>query len=344
MWDVVRAAGRRRLDRAADHPVPRGGRRAGRRDHASSTTAGSSPTTPRTGSSGSSAARRIGVRPTDPTGWTRPPRSSPSVVRARGRGRSATGVLTVAGERRGRAGRHGRAGWPSAGIARHRALAAPADPGRGLHDPHRPHGAPTARHRRTTEGGGSDDHRLTDAPRRRDRSPPHRPPRSPPQAVPRWLRHIARAGQAQPDQDVAHAGGADRRHPAADHLPGAVHLHLRRRDRRRPRTTTCSSCCPACSARPSRWPASRSAQNLNADIEKGVFDRFRSLPIGRSVPLVGAVIADVVPVPDPVRRDARLRHAHGLPDRDQRRCARPPACGSRSPSRCASAGSRCSSG
>src|SRR6476659_10678862 len=35
-------------------------------------------------------------------------------------------------------------------------------------------------------------------------------------------------------------------------------------------------------------------QNLNADIEKGVFDRFRSLPIGRSVPLVGAVIADIV--------------------------------------------------
>jgi len=35
-------------------------------------------------------------------------------------------------------------------------------------------------------------------------------------------------------------------------------------------------------------------QNLNADIEKGVFDRFRSLPIGRSVPLVGAVSADVV--------------------------------------------------
>ena len=34
-------------------------------------------------------------------------------------------------------------------------------------------------------------------------------------------------------------------------------------------------------------------QNLNADIEKGVFDRFRSLPICRSVPLVGAVIADV---------------------------------------------------
>jgi oleandomycin transport system permease protein len=35
-------------------------------------------------------------------------------------------------------------------------------------------------------------------------------------------------------------------------------------------------------------------QNLNADIEKGVFDRFRSLPIARSAPLVGAVMADIV--------------------------------------------------
>ena len=34
--------------------------------------------------------------------------------------------------------------------------------------------------------------------------------------------------------------------------------------------------------------------NLNADIQRGVFDRFRSLPIARSAPLVGAVLADVV--------------------------------------------------
>lgn len=33
-------------------------------------------------------------------------------------------------------------------------------------------------------------------------------------------------------------------------------------------------------------------QTMNADIAKGVFDRFRSLPIARSVPLVGAVLAD----------------------------------------------------
>jgi oleandomycin transport system permease protein len=34
--------------------------------------------------------------------------------------------------------------------------------------------------------------------------------------------------------------------------------------------------------------------NMNTDIVKGVFDRFRSLPIGRSVPLVGAVLAEFV--------------------------------------------------
>jgi oleandomycin transport system permease protein len=34
--------------------------------------------------------------------------------------------------------------------------------------------------------------------------------------------------------------------------------------------------------------------NLNTDIEKGVFDRFRSLPIARSAPLIGAVLADLV--------------------------------------------------
>ena len=34
--------------------------------------------------------------------------------------------------------------------------------------------------------------------------------------------------------------------------------------------------------------------NLNNDITKGIFDRFRSLPIARSAPLVGSVLADVV--------------------------------------------------
>src|SRR6187549_3252509 len=34
--------------------------------------------------------------------------------------------------------------------------------------------------------------------------------------------------------------------------------------------------------------------NLNTDIQKGVFDRFRSLPIQRSAPLLGAVTGDIV--------------------------------------------------
>ncbi|HEY8474339.1 MAG TPA: ABC transporter permease [Natronosporangium sp.] len=34
--------------------------------------------------------------------------------------------------------------------------------------------------------------------------------------------------------------------------------------------------------------------NLNDDIKKGVFDRFRSLPIARSAPLIGAVLGDLI--------------------------------------------------
>jgi oleandomycin transport system permease protein len=34
--------------------------------------------------------------------------------------------------------------------------------------------------------------------------------------------------------------------------------------------------------------------NLNVDIKKGVFDRFRSLPIGRSAPLIGSVLGDMI--------------------------------------------------
>ncbi len=34
--------------------------------------------------------------------------------------------------------------------------------------------------------------------------------------------------------------------------------------------------------------------SLNTDVEKGVFDRFRSLPIARSAPLVGSVVGDLI--------------------------------------------------
>ena len=59
-------------------------------------------------------------------------------------------------------------------------------------------------------------------------------------------------------------------------------------------TTTCSTCCRACSCRRGVRRACAIGVNLNTDIAKGVFDRFRSLPIARSAPLVGAVLADIV--------------------------------------------------
>ncbi|PSL00552.1 oleandomycin transport system permease protein [Murinocardiopsis flavida] len=37
-----------------------------------------------------------------------------------------------------------------------------------------------------------------------------------------------------------------------------------------------------------------SGLSINIDIKKGVFDRFRSLPIGRSAPLLGSILADTV--------------------------------------------------
>lgn len=42
------------------------------------------------------------------------------------------------------------------------------------------------------------------------------------------------------------------------------------------------------------FAAMRTAVGLNADITKGIFDRFRSLPIPRLAPLAGRVLADVI--------------------------------------------------
>ena len=55
--------------------------------------------------------------------------------------------------------------------------------------------------------------------------------------------------------------------------------------------------------------------NLNTDIDKGIFDRFRSLPIARSAPLVGAVLADIVRYVLALRRHPRLRLRARLPRR-----------------------------
>ena len=85
-------------------------------------------------------------------------------------------------------------------------------------------------------------------------------------------------------------------------------------------------------------------QNLNADIEKGVFDRFRSLPIGRSVPLVGAVIADIGRYLILCVVTLGFGMIMGFRIETNPLAAIGRRSASRSPSRCASAGSRCSSG
>ena len=126
----------------------------------------------------------------------------------------------------------------------------------------------------------------------------------------------ARARQAQPDQDLAHARGADRRHAAADHLPGAVHLHLRRRDRRRlAARLPAVPAARASSARRSRWPASRSASTSTPTSRRASSTgsgRCRSPARRRwSAPCS----ADVVRYLILLRRHARLRLRDGLPGR-----------------------------
>ena len=51
---------------------------------------------------------------------------------------------------------------------------------------------------------------------------------------------------------------------------------------------------PAIMAQTVLFSSAATGTNLNTDIKQGVFDRFRSLPIPRSAPLVGAVLGDLV--------------------------------------------------
>ena len=52
---------------------------------------------------------------------------------------------------------------------------------------------------------------------------------------------------------------------------------------------------------------------LREDMDKGVFDRFKSLPIARIAPLVGPAIADLAALRDRRDPDDPDRLADGLP-------------------------------
>ncbi len=83
--------------------------------------------------------------------------------------------------------------------------------------------------------------------------------------------------------------------------------------------------------------------NLNNDVTKGIFDRFRSLPIARSAPLVGAVLADVVRYASCASsRSGSATCSASAPTPARSTYWRRACC--RSGSRCACAGPRCSSG
>ena len=229
--------------------------------------------------------QRLTVRPTDPA---RLPdvrgilaRLSAKPVEASGRDALSVPVtddaaLSAAVARLGR-GRH----------RRHRALAAPPEPGRGVLHDHRP----TSRPRRHGRGGRMTTPTLT-APGLRQELPAPTPPikRS---AVRRTLRHslvLAKRNLVKtwrtPEQLI------DVTLRPVIFLILFVYV-LAARSAAAPGTTTSSTCCRGCSGRASRWEH-RARPEHERRHEKGIFDRFRALPVARSVPLVGAVLAAFV--------------------------------------------------
>ena len=57
---------------------------------------------------------------------------------------------------------------------------------------------------------------------------------------------------------------------------------------------------------------------LNTDIEKGVFDRFRTLPLWRPAALVGMIFGDMLRYVLAAQRDPGRRPGPGLPPRRRR--------------------------
>ena len=141
---------------------------------------------------------------------------------------------------------------PRRGHPPRRAQRAEADPRRGVPHPHRPRrrgrGADASRAPRPSSKGArmSACHHAPSRPARRAQEPRRASAR--PSAS-------AHHGLPRPAQDPAHARAAHRRDVAADHLHADVHVHLRRRDRRR-RATTCPSSSRASWRRPSSRPRS----------------------------------------------------------------------------------------
>ena len=118
---------------------------------------------------------------------------------------------------------------------------------------------------------------------------------------------------AQPQADPAHPGAGDLRDPPVDHVRAAVRVRVRRRDPDPglPGPERLSRVPDARDLRPDdrRSPRRRRRSACRDDINKGIIDRFRSLPMARSAVLTGRTF---------VRRRLQRRHP-GRADGDRLR-------------------------
>ena len=202
----------------------------------------------------------------------------------------------------------------AAGRRAARRRAAPAHPRRRLPHPDRPR-APRPTPATTAEpelGGGSP---MTDATAASHERParPCADERTP--GPVKALRRRRGRGQAQPDQDQAGARPAGLLDDVADHVHPAVRLRLRQRDHRCRGINYREFLIPGIFAQTVIFGATITGAGMAEDIQKGIIDRFRSLPMSRSAVLVGRTTQR--------RAQQRPRHRHHVADRPDRRLAHP---------------------
>src|SRR5690606_17916602 len=251
------AARGRRHDRAAHDAIPRGGRRPRPRDHRDRPWAGHRPR--------HSSGPQVAARRADPRGAPRGRRPAAARDRAAGGGRHPRTRASVRrpGFRARRRRRRPRAHRRPPRRGRHRrdrARAAVAEPRRGLLRPHRPR----RDHRRSPRNGRSG--RLMDAVILARRTVT-KMVRNPEQFIDVTLQPVLMTVIF-----VFIFGGA---------IAGGTEQYL-------------LFTLPAIIVQTIMFTSMTIGVNLNTDLKNGVFDRFRSLPISRSAPLIGAVLGDIV--------------------------------------------------
>ena len=211
-------------------------------------------------------ARRGRPSSCSPARWVCPWRSTPTPWRSPPGGRAGP---HRPGPGRDGPGRH----------RRHRVRPRPAQHGRGVPVAHRPPGRRPDRDRggrgvsTTAPTTAAEPASVAEATLRRcPPAPAHRHPTA-------WPPRLVRlAGHAQ-DQARPHA--AVRRDHVPDHVHAAVHVPVRRRPGRVPREYI-QDLLPGILVMTVVMITMYTGMALNTDISKGVFDRFRSLPIWRS--------------------------------------------------------------